>query len=1205
MDLSNIAAESHRPHKATKSGRGGKESKKDKHAKKSGTRAERHNPRAFSVANIVRTQRTMQRNLDRSQRKEYVPLKDRRSDVVEEGPPSLVVIMGPKGVGKSTLIRSLVKMYTNHNLTSTTGPITVVTSKKRRITLLECPNDTSAYLDTAKIADLVLLCVDAKFGFEMETFEYLNILQTHGFPKVMGVFTHLDQFRTARNLRRTKKLLKHRFWTEIYEGAKMFYFGGVVNGKYLKNEVRMLTLQMSRVKYRPLTWRNTHPYVVIDRHEDVTDPNLIAADPQCDRSVTFYGYVRGSHLKPSTKVHLLGVGDHDMTELGALPDPCPLPEKDGERKTLGKKDSLLFAPLSNVGAVSYDKDAVYIDIGRVNYTKKEALDLSEVKDEGDDDSTGDNDEEEEEEEASTRYESSAPAGLLRDLQDVGAGLDEKMEGSKLRLFRGRQAVRAGSDDAKEDNGSDENDTGRKSKDIEKTRRELEALAMPFWSRGDGIDSAGTSSSGSSSSDRSHSGSSSSDDASSSDESDDESDFSEDEDEDVDNPATEPAASSDPVGARWKTDLAHKAAASYLGREASNINLQELIYGVPRSSNVVSDDEEQKKNGGDDAGDDSSDDEFFTIRKKGGSNQARLPSGKGHGVRRQCSVLGEDDSSRWVPLLSDDPSSETFDVKVWLEEGKDCLLETLRDKFVTGNWDDADGGGDDEFGDFEDLETGEKFGPNGEIDSNSEEGADISGMTDEERRDYNAQKKLNQKSKFDSEYDEEKKAAAGESADPADEKAEGEYIESLKREKANRLRRNREEFGEEGESTRIRHEGFRQGLYIRVKIEGMPSEFLASYEPTMPLVLGGLTPQETNLGYVRCRFKKHRWHKKILKCNDPLVFSMGWRRFQSIPVFCTEDQNGRHRYLKYTPEHMHCQATFYGPQVPPNTGLLAIQKMTGNIPGFRIAATGVVLELNDTFDIVKKLKLVGTPSKIYRNTAFISGMFNSDLEVSRFEGASIRTVSGIRGQVKKALREGQPGSFRATFEDKILMSDIVFCRTWMPVDIKKYFNPVTNLLVKGGKTEGWRGMKHKAQLQIETGTPIQVKPDSIYKPIDRPEKKFNKLFIPKRLEAALPYANKPKNVERKRKKKSYVSKRAVVMEANEKKKYTFIQALNTIRNEKVAKRRDKNAERRLEKAKENARKQAKVDAVRKANKKRQYRAEGKVAAERERKRLRGE
>jgi ribosome biogenesis protein BMS1 len=68
--------------------------------------------------------------------------------------------------------------------------------------------DINAMIDAAKYADLVLLMIDGSFGFEMETFEFLNCLQVHGFPKVMGVLTHLDSFKKQAQLKKTKKALK-------------------------------------------------------------------------------------------------------------------------------------------------------------------------------------------------------------------------------------------------------------------------------------------------------------------------------------------------------------------------------------------------------------------------------------------------------------------------------------------------------------------------------------------------------------------------------------------------------------------------------------------------------------------------------------------------------------------------------------------------------------------------------------------------------------------------------------------------------------------------------------------------------------------------------------------------------------------------------------------------------------------------------------
>ena len=183
------------------------------------------------------------------------------------------------------------------------------------------------------------------------------------------------------------------------------------------------------------------------------------------------------------------------------------------------------------------------------------------------------------------------------------------------------------------------------------------------------------------------------------------------------------------------------------------------------------------------------------------------------------------------------------------------------------------------------------------------------------------------------------------------------------------------------------------------------------------------------------------------------------------------------------------------------------------------------------------------------------MFTSGLEVSKFQGASIKTVSGIRGQIKKALAKPE-GAFRATFEDKVQLSDIVFLRAWYPVKPKQFYNPVSSLLLENKE---WKGMRLTGQVRYENGLLTPNNPDSEYKPIVRKEKRFSKLKIPKSLQAQLPFKSKPKLLK-KQSKPSLMTRRAVIREPDEKRIVTLLQQINTIKHDKDAKRKVKDAER---------------------------------------------
>ena len=96
--------------------------------------------------------------------------------------------------------------------------------------------------------------------------------------------------------------------------------------------------------------------------EDITDPEKIRKNEKVDRNISMYGYVHGTNMKNNLNVHIPGCGDFCIIEMQFISDPCPTPDKEKKVRTLTQKDRIIYAPMSGVGGIVYDKDAVYIEM---------------------------------------------------------------------------------------------------------------------------------------------------------------------------------------------------------------------------------------------------------------------------------------------------------------------------------------------------------------------------------------------------------------------------------------------------------------------------------------------------------------------------------------------------------------------------------------------------------------------------------------------------------------------------------------------------------------------------------------------------------------------------------------------------------------------------------------------------------------------------
>ncbi len=633
-------------------------------------------------------------------------------------------------------------------------------AKNQRLTFYECPNDMNAMIDLSKIADIALVMIDTSVGFEMDTFEFLSLLKNHGYTSVMGVLTHMDEFRVNKSLNKLKKQIKKRFLKEVTDKAKLFYLYGIKNNLYMKMQMHNLARYLKVIKPNQPGFRQNHPYVLADRF-DVTFLNSNSEDPEDDVMVSFFGYVRGNNLNKNSTMHIMGLGDYNVDFAIANEDPCPVEtvEVNGKKKrTLKQKEKFLYAPYCNINSLEYDRNAGYITIPDkfVTFTKNIGENSKVTLDDG--------------------------VRIVRDLQDMKKAklIDEQINDNEFQLF-------------------------------------------------EGIDY---------------------------------------EDREVTKKSTQPKTSKNNID-ELISNYELKSDPQYYQSNPSD----EILRSIYDNISTNEDDEEEV----------------------------------------DCYKFNRED-------YEDDEKDLNFYIK------------HAKKRFVTG--------------------------------VSFENEANDNGQDDEDSESDKKQSKNKKKFKEQEEEEVEEKNETVFENKTADEQAA--ILNKIKKDMSPFMN---EEFGL-----------FQTGTYVRMDIKRIKRKYVENFRIDSPIVLCTSNIQENSMGFLKIKFSKHIWHPKILKNNDPIILSIGWRKFQTTPIYCVEDKNHRLRMIKYTPKYTSCIAVCYGPLLPINVAVVGIQNYLNdnNSTNFRICGTGDLVEVNQNFEIMKKLKLIGEPMEIYKKTAFIKGMFNSNV-----------------------------------------------------------------------------------------------------------------------------------------------------------------------------------------------------------------------------------
>ena len=216
-----------------------------------------------------------------------------------------------------------------------------------------------------------------------------------------------------------------------------------------------------------------------------------------------------------------------------------------------------------------------------------------------------------------------------------------------------------------------------------------------------------------------------------------------------------------------------------------------------------------------------------------------------------------------------------------------------------------------------------------------------------------------------------------------------------------------------------------GRYVTLVVKGVPRSFAESDLSAKPIIVSGLLRHENKMSLCHVKIQRSIYFDKPIKSKTPLVFHIGFRRFESKACFSQhqngQDKNKLERY--WQPDSNFIVASLYAPVTyMPAPCLVFLPEDPAVATPSPLVGFGSLLSVDPDRVILKRILLTGHPFRVHQTHAVVRFMFNEPDDIKWFQPVELFTKLGLVGNIKESL--GTHGYMKCSFNKRMVQHDTI-------------------------------------------------------------------------------------------------------------------------------------------------------------------------------------